>query len=57
MQKYTLRYWIDDGWYVGQLAEVPEVISQAITLEELQENIKDAFAMVMELEPVESTKP
>jgi hypothetical protein len=23
-----LQYWIDDGWYVGRLKEVPGVFSQ-----------------------------
>jgi predicted RNase H-like HicB family nuclease len=40
---YSLEYWIDDGWYVGRLKEVPGVFSQGETLEELEENIKDAF--------------
>lgn len=39
---FRLEYWIEDGWYVGQLKDVPGVFSQGETLEELQENIKDA---------------
>jgi len=45
---FTLEYWIDDGWYVGRLVEVPGVFSQGETLEELKENIKDAYALMME---------
>ena len=45
-RKYTLEYWIDDGWYVGLLKEIPDVFSQGRTLEELEENIKEAFNLM-----------
>ncbi|MEW6363480.1 MAG: type II toxin-antitoxin system HicB family antitoxin [Acidobacteriota bacterium] len=45
---FTLEYWIDDGWYVGRLREVPGVFSQGETLDELRANIQDAYALVME---------
>ena len=44
----TLEYWLDDGWYVGKLNEVPGIFSQGGTLEELEENIQDAYQLVME---------
>lgn len=47
---FTLQYWQDDGWYVGRLLEVPGVFSQAETLGELQENIVDAYQMMLEAE-------
>ena len=37
----------DDGWYVGQLEELPEVISQGKTLVELKQNLQDALEMVI----------
>jgi predicted RNase H-like HicB family nuclease len=40
---FTLEYWMDDCWFVGKLREVPGVFSQGETLEELQENIADAY--------------
>ena len=43
---FRLEYWIEDGWYVGHLKDVPGVFSQGETLEELQENIKDAYYMM-----------
>ncbi len=43
----TLDYWIDEGWYVGRLREVPGVFSQGETLEELEENIRDAYATMV----------
>jgi predicted RNase H-like HicB family nuclease len=33
----------EDGWYVGQLEELPEVLSQGRTLEELMDNLRDAM--------------
>ena len=45
-RKFTLEYWIDDGWYVGRIKEVPGVFSQGADLDELEENIKDAYQMV-----------
>jgi predicted RNase H-like HicB family nuclease len=45
---FTLEYWMDDGWYVGKLKEVPGVFSQGESLEELEENIRDAYQLVME---------
>jgi predicted RNase H-like HicB family nuclease len=45
-RKFTLEYWIDDGWYVGRIKEVPGVFSQGADLEELEENIRDAYRMV-----------
>ena len=44
---FTLEYWFDEGWYVGKLKEVPGVFSQGQTLEELEENIKDAYKLML----------
>lgn len=49
MERYfTLEYWLDDSWYIGKLKEVPGVFSQGATLEELEENIQDAYHLMME---------
>ena len=32
LKSLTLEYWIDDGWYIGRLKEVPGVFSQGETL-------------------------
>ncbi len=45
---YTLEYWMDDGWYVGRLREVPGVFSQGETLDELIQNIREACQLMME---------
>ncbi len=45
---FTLQYWLDDDWYVGRLKEVPGVFSQGKSLEELEENIRDAYKLMTE---------
>ena len=44
---FTLDFWIDDGWYVGKLREVPNVFSQGESLDELKRNIQDAYQLMM----------
>jgi len=48
LKHFTLEYWKDGGWYVGRLREVPGVFSQGSTLEELEENIEDAYRLILE---------
>ena len=47
-RKFTLEYWEDDGWYVGKLREAPGVFSQGKSLQELEENIQEAYELMME---------
>lgn len=49
-RQFTLEYWLDEEWYVGRLKEVPGVFSQGESLEELEENIRDAYQLVIESE-------
>ena len=51
MRTFTLEYWQDEGWYVGRLKEVVGVMSQGPTLPELEDNIRDAYRLMMETEP------
>ncbi|MFQ5675756.1 MAG: type II toxin-antitoxin system HicB family antitoxin [bacterium] len=46
-RNFTLEYWIEDEWYVGKLKEIPGVFSQGESLEELEENIQDAYKLMM----------
>jgi predicted RNase H-like HicB family nuclease len=48
MSNLKIEYWIDDGWYVGKLKEVPGVFSQGETVDELIANIRDAYQLVLE---------
>lgn len=44
----TLEFWRDEGWFVGRLREIPGVFSQGETLAELEDNIRDAFELMLE---------
>jgi len=56
IRHFTLEYWVDEGWYVGRLKEIPGVFSQGESLKELKENIRDAYHLVIEEEtPVRIT--
>lgn len=46
-RQFTLEYWRDGEWFVGRLTEVPGVFSQGETLEELRENIQDAYELIV----------
>ena len=48
-RRFTLEYWLDDGWYVGRLKEIPGVFSQGQTLDELEENIQDAYQAMFDV--------
>ena len=50
---FTLEYWQDDSWLVGKLKEIPGVFSQGKTIEELKENIIDAYHMMLQESAVE----
>jgi len=43
-----LEYWKDGKWFVGRLPQVPCVFSQGATIEELEENIRDAYRLMLD---------
>ena len=38
----------DDGWFYGQIEEVPEAMSQGKSIDELMDNLSDALSLVLE---------
>lgn len=52
VRNFTLEYWVDEGWHVGRIKEVPGVFSQGETLEELEKNIQEAYSLMMADEDV-----
>ncbi|MDM7924573.1 MAG: type II toxin-antitoxin system HicB family antitoxin [bacterium] len=46
-RSFALEYWLDNDWYVGKIKEIPGVFSQGETLDELKENIRDAYRMMV----------
>ena len=52
--KMSMIYWKSDKFWLGKLLEHPEIMTQGQTLEELEENIKDAYiSMAMDEVPEE----
>jgi predicted RNase H-like HicB family nuclease len=48
-KKMTMIYWKGEEFWLGKLLEHPEIMTQGKTLGELEDNIKDAYRlMVME---------
>ncbi len=47
MHNYTLIYWKEDKFWLGKLKEYPEIMTQGDTLEELEENIRDAYQLMV----------
>jgi predicted RNase H-like HicB family nuclease len=39
----------DDGWFVGQVEEMPAAISQGRTVDELKANLIDALKLLLEV--------
>jgi predicted RNase H-like HicB family nuclease len=46
--RLRMEYWKDGMWFVGRLPQVPGVFSQAATLGELEQNIRDAYRLLLE---------
>jgi predicted RNase H-like HicB family nuclease len=49
--RMTLVYWKSKKFWLGKLLEHPEIMTQGRTLEELEQNIREAF-MLMALDEV-----
>jgi predicted RNase H-like HicB family nuclease len=45
--RLRLEYWKDGDWFVGRLPQVPGVFSQGATLDDLEENIRDAYQLML----------
>ncbi|TRZ74856.1 MAG: type II toxin-antitoxin system HicB family antitoxin [Deltaproteobacteria bacterium] len=44
--KLKMIYWKGEKFWVGKLLEHPEIMTQGETLEELEENMKDAYILM-----------
>jgi predicted RNase H-like HicB family nuclease len=45
-KKLTMIYWKSEKFWLGKLLDHPEIMTQGETLEELEENIKDAYLLM-----------
>jgi predicted RNase H-like HicB family nuclease len=48
MRFFNLEYYQEDDWFVGKLKDIPGVFNQGKTLDELKENIIDAYRMMLD---------
>jgi predicted RNase H-like HicB family nuclease len=46
MKSLTMIYWKGDKFWLGKLLEHPEIMTQGETLEELEENLRDAYLLM-----------
>jgi predicted RNase H-like HicB family nuclease len=54
--RFRMEYWKDGNWYVGRLPQVPGVFSQGATLQELENNVHDAYRLMLEEQMVHATR-
>jgi len=45
--RLTMVYWKGEKFWLGKLMEHPEIMTQGETIEELEENIKDAYRSIV----------
>ena len=45
--KLNIVYWKGEKFWLGKILEHPEIMSQGETLEELEENLKDAYKLML----------
>jgi predicted RNase H-like HicB family nuclease len=43
----TMVYWKGEKLWLGKLLEHPEIMSQGETVDELEENLKDAYRLMV----------
>jgi predicted RNase H-like HicB family nuclease len=46
-QSLKMIYWKGEKYWLGKLLEYPEIMTQGETLEELEENLRDAFKLMV----------
>lgn len=46
LAKMNMIYWKSEKFWVGKLLEHPEIMTQGETLEELEENMKEAYSLM-----------
>ena len=45
--KIKIVYWRGEKFWLGKILEHPEIMSQGETVEELEENLKDAYKLML----------
>jgi predicted RNase H-like HicB family nuclease len=47
MIRVNMVYWKEEQFWLGKLLEHPEVMTQGETIEELEENLRDAYRLLI----------
>jgi predicted RNase H-like HicB family nuclease len=47
MLRLNMIYWRDNEFWLGKFAEVPDVMAQGYSLEELEQNLKECYELMM----------
>jgi predicted RNase H-like HicB family nuclease len=47
MNKRLMMYWKGEQFWLGKLLGYPEIMTQGETIEELEENLKDAYMLLV----------
>jgi predicted RNase H-like HicB family nuclease len=45
--KIKMVYWKGEKFWLGKILEHPEIMSQGETIEELEDNLKDAYKLML----------
>ncbi len=46
-KRLTMVYWKGEKFWLGKILEYPEIMTQGETVEELEENLRDAYRMMV----------
>ena len=47
MNKLTMIYWKEEKFWLRKILEHPDIMTQGESLEELEENLKDAYQLMV----------
>ena len=47
MSRMTMVYWKGEKFWLGKLKEHPHIMTQGRTMKELEENLRDAYRMMV----------
>ena len=46
-RRLTMVYWKSEQFWLGKLLEHPEIMTQGETVEQLEENLRDAYSSLL----------
>jgi predicted RNase H-like HicB family nuclease len=46
-KQLTLEFWPENGWFEGRLKEIPEILAQGQTMEELEDHLREDCAALL----------